>query len=65
MRQVKTMNVSLSPELHTFVTERVASGRFASASEVVRAGLRLLQETERQQAGPARPDKAEHPPNGR
>lgn len=36
------MNVSLTPALETFVTERVASGRFQSASEVIRQGLRLL-----------------------
>ena len=38
----KTMNVSLAPELERFVAETVASGRYRSASEVVRAALRLL-----------------------
>jgi hypothetical protein len=33
----KTMNVSLTAELELFVTERVASGLYRSASEVVRA----------------------------
>ena len=47
MRQVKTLNVSLTPELHALVTAQVASGRYGSASEVVRAGLRLLEESER------------------
>lgn len=44
------MNVSLTPELEQFVNERVASGRYRSASEVVREGLRLLEghEQERQ-----------------
>ena len=41
-----TLNVSLTPELERFVTSRVASGRYQSASEVVRAGLRLLEEQE-------------------
>jgi antitoxin ParD1/3/4 len=41
-----TLNVSLTPELEQFVTSRVASGRYQSASEVVRQGLRLLQEQE-------------------
>lgn len=41
-----TINVSLSPELGDFITARVASGRYQSASEVVRDGLRLLEERE-------------------
>lgn len=40
------MNVSLTPELEAFVEETVKSGRYASASEAVRAGLRLLAERE-------------------
>lgn len=38
------MNVSLTPELEKIVTERVTSGRYASASEVIREALRLLEE---------------------
>ena len=38
------MNVSLTPELEKIVAERVASGRYASASEVIREALRLLDE---------------------
>ena len=38
----KTKNVSLTPELERFVAERLESGRYRSASEVVRAALRLL-----------------------
>jgi antitoxin ParD1/3/4 len=38
------MNVSLSPELEHLVEEKVKSGMYNSASEVIRAGLRLLQE---------------------
>lgn len=38
------MNVSLTPELEKLVAERVASGQYASASEVVREALRLLHE---------------------
>jgi len=41
-----SMNVSLTPELEQFVQSRVASGRFQTASEVVREGLRLLEERE-------------------
>jgi antitoxin ParD1/3/4 len=38
------MNVSLTPELEKMVNEKVESGLFNSASEVIRAGLRLLVE---------------------
>jgi antitoxin ParD1/3/4 len=41
-----SMNVSLTPELEQFVQSRVASGRYQTASEVVREGLRLLEERE-------------------
>jgi antitoxin ParD1/3/4 len=40
------MNVSLTPELERFVQEKVHSGRYTSASEVVREALRLLEEHE-------------------
>ncbi len=38
------MNVSLTPELEKMVNDKVRSGRYNSASEVVREGLRLLQD---------------------
>jgi len=38
------MNVSLTPELEKFVSAKVQSGRYSSASEVVREALRLLEE---------------------
>jgi len=41
-----TLNVSLPLELGQFIKNMVASGRYASASEVVRASLRLLEERE-------------------
>lgn len=41
------MNVSVTPELEQFVHELVASGRYNSASEVFRDGLRLLEQSER------------------
>jgi antitoxin ParD1/3/4 len=41
------MNVSLTPELDKFVTGKVESGRYNSASEVVREALRLLEEHDR------------------
>lgn len=38
------MNVSLTPELEQLVTEKVESGMYNSAGEVVREALRLLKE---------------------
>lgn len=45
------MNVSLTPELETLVQQKVRSGLYSSASEVVREALRLLndRDTTRQQ----------------
>ncbi|NQW11569.1 MAG: type II toxin-antitoxin system ParD family antitoxin [Alphaproteobacteria bacterium] len=40
------MNVSLNTHFEKFVEEVVASGRFKSSSEVIREGLRLLEERE-------------------
>ena len=42
-----TLNVSLTPELSRFIENRVRSGKYQTASEVVREGLRLLEARER------------------
>ena len=44
------MNVSLTPELEQFVQTKVQSGRYNSASEVIREALRLLEEQEQARA---------------
>jgi antitoxin ParD1/3/4 len=44
------MNVSLTPELESFVQAKVQSGRYTSASEVIREALRLLETHESAQA---------------
>lgn len=44
------MNVSLTPELEEFVAAKVQTGRYNSASEVVREALRLLEEHEQARA---------------
>jgi antitoxin ParD1/3/4 len=44
MQEFFPMNVSLTPELDRFVARKVESGRYTSASEVVREALRLLEE---------------------
>jgi antitoxin ParD1/3/4 len=36
------VNISLTPELEELIHERVRSGRYSSASEVVREALRML-----------------------
>ena len=40
------MNVSLTPELEKMINAKVSTGRYHSASEVVREALRLLEEQE-------------------
>jgi antitoxin ParD1/3/4 len=41
------MNVHLTPELETLVQNKVKTGRYNSASEVVREALRLFEERDR------------------
>jgi antitoxin ParD1/3/4 len=43
-------SVALSPHFETFIRQQVDSGRFNNVSEVVRAGLRLLEAREAEQA---------------
>jgi antitoxin ParD1/3/4 len=44
---MSTMNISLTPQLEKLVQERVKSGRYTSASEVIREALRLLESHDR------------------
>ena len=44
------MNVSLTDELASFVKTKVTSGRYTSASEVVREALRLLEQRDEVEA---------------
>ena len=37
------MNISLTPRLEAMIREKIASGSYSSASEVVREALRLLE----------------------
>ena len=39
-------NVNLGPHFDRFVQEKLEEGRFQNASEVIRAGLRLLEDAE-------------------
>jgi len=45
-----TTSVALSPHFETFIREQVQSGRYNNVSEVIRAGLRLLEDAEQQVA---------------
>jgi putative addiction module CopG family antidote len=39
---IELLNISLTPELERFVQNKVESGMYTSASEVIRESLRLL-----------------------
>jgi antitoxin ParD1/3/4 len=41
-----SLNVSLTPHLEEFIQQTVSSGRYQSASELVRTALRLLEARE-------------------
>jgi antitoxin ParD1/3/4 len=42
-----TMNINLTPRLEELVRNKVSSGRYTSASEVVREALRMMEEQDR------------------
>lgn len=42
----RNTSISLGDHFTRFIDQRIASGRYSSASDVVRAGLRLLEEHE-------------------
>ena len=42
----KNISVSLGDHFESFVEQTIAEGRYSNASEVIRAGLRLLEEEE-------------------
>ena len=44
------MNISLTKELESYLQKKVRSGLYTSVSEVVREGLRLLQDQDRTKA---------------
>lgn len=54
-----TRNINLTDALDRFVAKKVESGAYQNASEVVRAGLRLLQAEEAERAARLKRLKAE------
>jgi antitoxin ParD1/3/4 len=49
MPSKSTLNVSLTPELTALIAAKINTGHYRSASEVVRAALRLLDEQDRRE----------------
>ncbi len=41
-----TRNINLTPQMDSFVDSKIRSGQYANASEVLRAGLRALEQAE-------------------
>lgn len=48
MAQRPTLNVTLTPELESFVKRGVESGQYSSASELVQEALQILERQERE-----------------
>lgn len=42
----KNTSITLGEHFDTFITEQLKSGRYSSTSEVIRAGLRMLEDSE-------------------
>jgi antitoxin ParD1/3/4 len=51
----KSITISITPEQDRFVAAQITSGRYQTASEVFRAGLRLLEREEGATLSPDQP----------
>lgn len=45
-----TRNINLTPQMDKFVESKIRKGEYANASEVLRAGLRALEKSEKEDA---------------
>lgn len=61
MSNTPTRNIALTLELEAYIKAQVASGHYGNASEVVRAGLRLLIERDQAVSRPRTMDNHERP----
>ena len=43
-----TRNINLTPQMDSYVDAKIRNGEYANASEVLRAGLRALEQAERE-----------------
>ena len=42
------MNINLTPQLEQYIQQKVASGRYNNASEIIREALRLMEERDQE-----------------
>lgn len=56
------MKISLSPEIERLIEEKLRTGRYRSADQLVREGLKLLQEHEQELNPPGSPTSSDFVP---
>jgi antitoxin ParD1/3/4 len=49
-KEIQIMNISLTPQLEKYLQQKVATGSYNNASEVVREALRLMEERDQERA---------------
>lgn len=56
--RLKLMQITLTPEIEVIIKQKVASGNYASETEVIKESLRLLQERDEEKLKSLREDLA-------